>query len=340
MRACLFTYTRQGVETSQRIRDCLKPDWDCQIFAPQRFAAGNVQELCGSLEEATGSQWNEVDAFIFVSAAGVAVRAIAPFIKDKTVDPAVVCVDVAGIYAISLLSGHIGGGNQLTRRIAKGIDAAPVITTATDINARFAVDEWAKQHGFEISSMQVAKEVSAAILEGDVSFNADVDITGTLPPGLSLSAQLPVGVMVSVSTREPFPCTLRLIPKVFTLGIGCRKGTSEKQIGQAVQTAFEKKQLDMRAIKQAASIDIKREEQGLLSFCDRYGIPITFYSAQQLNALPGAFTASGFVKKVTGVDNVCERAALMGGGQLIVPKTAVDGVTVAVSEASWEVQFE
>ena len=221
-----------------------------------------------------------------------------------------------------------------------GIDALQVITTATDINRRFAVDEWAKQKGFEISSMQAAKAVSAAILEGDVSFKADADIWGLLPPGLSLSAQLPVGVMVSVSTREPFPCTLRLIPKVLTLGIGCRKGASEQQIDQAVQTVFDRHQLDMRAVKQAASIDIKQEEEGLLSFCNGRGISIAFYPSQQLNGLSGAFTASGFVKSITGVDNVCERAALMRGGALIVPKTAVDGVTVAVSEASWEVRFE
>jgi cobalt-precorrin 5A hydrolase len=339
MKVYLFTYTRQGVDTSLKIRDCLAPDGQCTILAPERFSGEGVEPLTESLEKTVGALWQQADALIFVAAAGVAVRAIARFVKDKTTDPAVVCVDVMGQYAISLLSGHIGGGNRITRQIAQGIDALPVITTATDINQRFAVDEWAQQQGFVISSMQAAKAVSAAILEGDVPMQADVQVMGTLPPGLILSDKGQAGIAFSVFTHEPYPQTLRLIPKVLTLGIGCRKGVSADQMERAVCAVFEKNKLDIRAVEQAASIDIKQEEAGLLAFCKNRGIPLVFYSAQQLGALPGAFTASEFVRHTIGVDNVCERAALMRGGKLIVSKTAVDGVTVAVAEEAWEVRF-
>ncbi|MGI6653308.1 MAG: hypothetical protein ACOX55_04260 [Christensenellales bacterium] len=183
MKVYLFTYTRQGVNTSLKIRDCLAPDGQCTILAPERFSGEGVEPLIESLEKTVGALWQQADALIFVAAAGVAVRAIARFVKDKTTDPAVVCVDVMGQYAISLLSGHIGGGNRITRQIAQGINALPVITTATDINQRFAVDEWAQQQGFVISSMQAAKAVSAAILEGDVPMQADVQVMGAYTAG-------------------------------------------------------------------------------------------------------------------------------------------------------------
>lgn len=339
MKACLFTYTRQGVDTSLRVRDCLAPDWHCRIFAPERFSKGVVQPLYDSLEKIAGELWRQMDAFIFVSATGIAVRAIAPFIRDKAVDPAVVCVDVAGKYAISLLSGHIGGGNRLAKQIAQGIAALPVITTATDINRRFAVDEWAQRQGYEISSMEKAKEVSAAILEQDIPFTADTRVSGELPAGLYVADKGTLGILVSPFVRSPFDSTLRLIPKVLTVGIGCRKGATKNQIADAVGAVMESHQLDLRAVKGISSIDIKRQEEGLVAFCESFGHTLTCYSADALASLRGDFSSSAFVQSIAGVDNVCERAAMMTGGRMVVNKTAKAGVTVAVAEAEWEVRF-
>lgn len=339
MKACLLTYTRQGVNTGLRIRDCLEPTWNCEILAPERFSGDGVKPLNDCPEKVVGALWHQIDAFIFIAATGVAVRAIAPCVSDKTSDPAVVCVDVTGKYVISLLSGHVGGGNRLAGQIAQGIDALPVITTATDLNRRFAVDEWAAKQGFVISSMQAAKEVSAAILETDISLQADVEVRGSLPPGLVLSGKGQVGIAFSVFTHEPYRLTLRLIPKVLTLGLGCRKSVSASCIENAIRAVFDRYKLDTRAIEKVATIDIKREEAGLINFCESRDIPVVFYSAQQLSALAGVFSASQFVRDTIGVDNVCERSALMQGGKLIVTKTAVDKVTVAVAERAWEVQF-
>lgn len=339
MRATFFTYTRQGVATARRIQAALTPDWACSLYAPAKYAGGGVEALEGSLADTTGRQWAASDALIYVAASGIAVRAIAPHVQDKAIDPAVLCVDVSGRFVISLLSGHIGGGNRLARRIAGATGATPVITTATDVNQRFAVDEWAQQHGFVLSSMQLAKEVSAAILEGNIPFSADAPVSGEIPQGLFSAPSGPIGISFSAALRAPYARTLRLIPSALCLGIGCRKGVTGAQVEEAVCRALLDNGWEPRAVLCAATIDLKREEKGLLAFCGERGIPLRFYSAQQLAALPGTFTVSEFVLRTTGVDNICERAACMDGGALVVRKTALNGVTVAVAQASWEVRF-
>ena len=148
-----------------------------------------------------------------------------------------------------------------------------------------------------------------------------------------------VGISISVHREEPFAKTLRLIPKILHLGIGCRKGTPKEAIREAVEAVLEAHSLDRRAIKCAASIDLKQEEPGLLEFFREWNLPVRFYTAEELRAVPGEFTPSGFVQSVTGVDNVCERSALMGAENLIVKKTAGNGVTVALAEEHWEVHF-
>ena len=148
-----------------------------------------------------------------------------------------------------------------------------------------------------------------------------------------------MGIYLTATNAEPFENTLRLIPKVLHLGIGCRRGTEKEAIERAVTQVFKENGLDFRAVQSAASIDLKKDEEGLLSFCEEQNIPIRFYSAVELEAVPGEFTPSPFVRKVTGVDNVCERAALIGADHLIVKKTACHGVTVAVATEKWEVHF-
>ena len=146
--------------------------------------------------------------------------------------------------------------------------------------------------------------------------------------------------MLSYSNEEPFGTTLRLIPKCLHVGVGCRRGTGEEAIAGAIERVFAENGLDTRAIKSVASIDLKQDEPGLIGFCEKAGIPLRFYSAEQLNAVAGEFTPSRFVRETTGVDNVCERAAMIGAERLIVKKTAAGGVTVAVALIKTEVRFE
>ena len=336
MKFSIFAYSKKGIETARKIISALGED--CAAYTAERLAGGGFKPIPKPSSEFFGERFSSDEALIFVSSCGIAVRSIAPFVKSKTADSAVVVIDETGRFAISLLSGHIGGANALTKRIAEAVGATPVITTATDANGRFSVDFWAKEHGFAISDMALAKAVSAAILEGDIPVKSDFPIKGELPAGLTLG-EGETGVYMTYRTDEPFKTTLRLIPKCLVLGIGCRRGTPKETIENAVKTVLSDNGIDPRAVVSAASIDLKRDEAGLLEYCREAGLPVEFYSAEELNAVQGDFTSSDFVKSVTGVDCVSERAALIKAEQLIIKKTALLGVTVAAALIHTEVKF-
>lgn len=332
----LFAYSKKGMETARLIGEALSGEM--RFYTAERLAGGDFFPIPKPSAPLYEEAFNTSDALVFVSSCGIAVRSISPYIRSKTTDPAVVVTDETGRFVISLLSGHIGGANALSERIAKAIGAVPVITTATDSNGRFSVDSWAKNQGFAISDMAAAKAVSSAILEGDVPIASDFPVSGVLPAGLK-TGEGEIGIYITYKTEEIFRRTLRLIPKCLHLGIGCRKGTPKDAVENAVRSALAENGIDPRAIKCASSIDVKRNEAGLLEYCRENGIPISFYSADELNAVPGDFTGSEFVKSVTGVDNVCERAALIGADELIIRKSAADGVTVAAALKKTEVHF-
>lgn len=337
MKLTLFAYSRRGCATARRIMAVLPGDW-CAC-APERLAEPDFTPMPKGAAALYGQRFADSDALIFVGSCGIAVREIAPWVRSKCTDPAVLCVDERGGFVIPLLSGHIGGANALARRLAAALQATAVITTATDINGRFSADAWAAENGMIIDDMAAAKAVSAAILEGDVPLKSDFPLASDLPAGTVPGERGPLGIYVTCTTARPFDRTLRLIPRCLHLGIGCRRGTESGAIAAAVDGALSQSGLDPRAVKDASSIDLKAEEPGLLAFCRSRDWPVRFYSAGELEQVPGDFTPSDFVRSVTGVDNVCERAALAGGGRLIVRKTAADGVTVAVALEETEVRF-
>lgn len=339
MNAALFAYSAAGCDTARRVLECL-PELDFRCYAAARIASAPFAPIPKPSGDFYGELFASVQAMIFVGSTGIAVRQIAPHLRGKAVDPAVIVLDERGQFVISLLSGHIGGANALTARLAAALGATAVITTATDVNRRFSVDAWAARSGYRLSSLSAAKAVSAAILEHDVPLCADVPVTGPLPGGVYLGQSGPVGIHIGYRVCSPFDVTLHLIPPMLHLGLGCRRGTEREVIRRAVEQVCRDNAIDPRAIACAASIDLKAGEPGLLEYCRESDIPIRFYSADALRAVAGEFTPSAFVQRVTGVDNVCERAALLGAERLIVKKTALDGVTVALAEETWEVRFE
>ena len=338
MKAAVFAYSRQGCRTARRVSEVL--EGDCRCYTMERYQEAGFQPLPKPSKSVYAECFAWADALVFVGSCGIAVREIAPYVKDKRTDPAVVCIDELGHFVIPLLSGHIGGANALARTIAQALHAVPVITTATDIHEKFSVDSWAVKHGYTISSMKAAKAVSAGILENEIPLSSDFPIMTTLPSGVIAGQSGKEGICITYQTKEPYEETLRLIPRILHLGIGCRKGTETSAIREAVDAVLKDHNIDHRAIKCVASIDLKAEEAGLLQFCEEYKLPVSFYCAEELKAVPGEFTPSGFVQSVTGVDNVCERSALIGAKELIVKKTARNGVTVAVAAEHLEVRFE
>ena len=225
------------------------------------------------------------------------------------------------------------------RALAEKLGATAVVTTATDVRGKFSVDAWAARHGCVISDMGLAKAVSAAILEGNVPLCSQFPLPSPLPEGTFAGESGPLGIFIGWRTKSPFARTLRLIPRVLRVGVGCRRGISAEAVENAVQAVFAENGLDTAAICGVCSIDLKQDEAGLLAACEKNNWPVHFYTAQQLRDVAGNFTPSDFVRSVTGVDNVCERAALLDAEKLIVQKTARDGVTIAVAAEHWEVRF-
>ena len=340
MNAVLFAFTAQGKATARRMAEILRASgYRAEIRVPEKLAEADCAAYTGGLSEFTGGVFDR-DALVFVGACGIAVRAVAPHVASKRSDPAVLCADERGRFVIPILSGHIGGANRLANLLATALDAVPVITTATDVNGRFSVDTWATERGMAIASMVLAKRVSAEILNRDIPFCADpADAQIALPDGLVWGEVGELGICVSTRDRRPFENTLLLVPRALRVGLGCRRGAPEAAIEAAISQVFSENNLRLEAVAGAASIDVKADEPGLNACCRAHGWPIEFYPADRLNAVPGTFTKSEFVRSTVGVDNVCERAAAATGGRIIVPKTALNGVTVAVAEMKWGIEF-
>lgn len=322
MRLAVLAFSSRGEALAQRLQEKLPHEVTWQR-CPK-----------GGLADWTAEAFGRAEGLVFVSSCGIALRAIAPHVCSKLSDPAVVVVDETGKFAVSLLSGHLGGANALTEEIAEAIGATPVITTATDVNGLFAVDVWANAQGLTIENPHAIKLVSGKLVNGEtVRVRSDYPLAGRLPRGMVLTdgeADLEISCC-------PRGTGLHLIPRIVTLGIGCRRDTPAETIEAAVKALS----ISPAAVKQVCSIDLKAKEPGLLEFCRRHELPFETFSAEALAAVPGVFSPSRFVQSVTGVDNVCERSAVLGsGGSLLIPKTPLNGVTVAAAAEEYTVNME
>ena len=340
MKVSIIAFTDNGMEIAYKLSNSLSETNDVDFTRCGK----------GALSTWTEEHFSTNDALIFIGAIGIALRAIAPYIKTKTKDPAVVVVDELGQFSIPILSGHIGGANELALRISEILNAIPVITTATDINKVFAVDTWAKSQGLHILNPECIKLVSSKLLKGEsVHVKSDYPIQGNLPKNVYLNdledsnAGYDVIITHKDLENERKNDTLLLVPQIITVGIGCRKDISFEAIESSILNIIESENYHISAINALASIDKKANEKGILEFAKKYGLPFNTYSAEELNSLEGDFTKSEFVKSVVEVDNVCERSAIMeSNGKLIRRKDTCDGAGVTVALAindpniSWE----
>lgn len=314
---------------------------------------GDTIAVHESLSAWAGEQMASHHALIFVGACGIAVRAIAPWITDKLHDSPVLVMDEQGQYVIPLLSGHVGGANELAARLAEALGAIPVITTATDLHGSFAVDLFAKRNDLWICNKEGIARVSSKVLSGEEitmsvqtgHLAADEDI----PTGIRLCAYPPaekVDVLIADGTEEIFrkeSAELLLQPKKYILGVGCKKNTDSAKLDSFLKKILDEQGIVIEQIAALASIDVKKEERCLLEFSEKYRIPFWTYTAQELQAVPGEFHSSEFVKVQVGVDNVCERAAMKAAGadgRICRAKQAQDGMTVAIAEKAWKVSME
>lgn len=320
MKLELIAFSQRGEQLARRA---------AQLLGQAGHTAACTRDGMGARDWA-GRAFVRAEGLIFVGAAGIAVRSIAPWLRRKSTDPAVVVMDETGQYAIPILSGHLGGANDLARELERLLGCKAVITTATDCNGIFSPDQWARTQGLAVINPQAILSLSARLLAGEtVRVWSRWPIPGPPPQGL-VPAQRERAELV-VDLYRPDSPALYLCPPCVRLGLGCRRGASPAEIEALALQVLEEEGIPLQAVGAVCTIDRKGDEEGLLAFCRTHRLPLRLYTPRQLEEVSGQFTPSPFVKAVTGVDNVCERACCAGGGALLRGKTARQGVTAALA---------
>lgn len=308
------------------------------------------------LGEWAKAQMREKNALLFIGACGIAVRATAPHLTDKLHDSPVLVMDERGRYVIPVLSGHMGGANELAVCLAERVGAEPVITTATDLNGKFAVDLFARRNGLAVINREGIAKVSARVLAGeeislciecaelaDLENMTDASEKLCLPPEVRIvpyPPDKPVDILITSEEKTgelPFGAALLLRPKNYVIGLGCKRGKTAEELERLITGQLDRLGISKVQLLALASISQKQDEQGIIEWCRRADIPFLTYTAEELQTVEGDFQKSDFVMRTVGVDNVCERAALKAcgaGGQLISPKYAEDGITIAVARGN------
>jgi len=363
IRICYFT--KKGQELAERLLK-VRPD----LLAEIRNKEENLEHW---VEESFARRL----PVLFIGATGIAVRSIAPFVKDKLVDSAVIVMDEKGQFVIPLLSGHMGGANELAVELADLLGATPVLTTATDVEGLFSVDVFARKNHLHVVNRDGIRQVSAKLLRGEtikIWIAEDIVVRDTAYPegveiltGDSLQPDViirrgkawqrtvygkkegqEVEQEVNCGQRKTKECAqvedsvkhqcLILETREYVIGMGCKKDKPYADL-----MAFLQKQgireLESR-LYALASIDLKKSERGLQGVAQYFHLPFLTFPATELEHTEGDFTTSDFVKQTTGVSNVCERAAVCAGGsgtELVVRKTAEDGMTFALARKQPEI---
>lgn len=314
MKAAVAAFSEKGIALALRLAHPL----GAEVWAPARYAREGLRVIEPGLTEWAGARFADCGAIVFVSACGIAVRAIAPFVRSKAEDPAVVVLDEAGKNVVSLLSGHLGGANELAKEIAAAVGGRAVITTATDVRGVTAVDSWAVAHDCAVENVHAVKEISSAALAGR---EIGVAVTDELQPA-------------------PWPVTLWLRPRLLTLGVGCKRGADFQALAEAAEEFLEESGVSPLSLAAVASIDIKKDEAAIIKLAEKYKVPFVTYGAEALNGARGRFSYSKRVEEATGVGCVCERAAVLAaeGGVLMRGKTIYPGVTLALAKHRRKVQ--
>ncbi|OGR21774.1 MAG: hypothetical protein A3J85_07940 [Desulfobacula sp. RIFOXYA12_FULL_46_16] len=284
-------------------------------------------------------RFHHFSGHVFIFSTGIAVRLIAPLLKTKMTDPAVVVVDDNGTHVVSLISGHIGGANALTHKIAGILHARPVITTATDTNGLPAIDVIAKEKKLYIETPRNIKRINMAFLMGrPVDIHDPLGLIENELHGISLVKGSPDEQSLEkiYCSHEAGPVsreTMILRPRVLSVGIGCNRGTGVDDIYDFLALVFREGNLSMHSIKQLASIDLKKNEPGLLSLSEKMNLPLDFHTREALNAVASIETPSPMAEKHVGAKSVSEASAILsaGHGRLIITKKKNKDVTIAVA---------
>lgn len=379
----IISFTEKGAHLSLKLLDMLSEAGENAWLYTKcsKYRDGSINKrfryVYSNTDEWAKVQMSAKNELLFIGACGIAVRAIAPWVANKLYDSPVLVMDELGTYVIPILSGHVGGANELAVKIGEMTGSIPVITTATDLNKSFAVDIFAKKNYLYIENKDGIAKVSSKVLRGEKisiaiephgyrNLESEIVETGRAEIERHQCKQLryeqlrhdsrfanqieivdfppkqPVDVIITTGNCD-YKADLVLKPREYVLGMGCKRDKEPEKIAEYIDQTLTELGISINQVYAICSIDKKRDEAGFLQWSSLERIPFITYSAEELEAVTGDFTSSEFVKSQVGVDNVCERAALKGcgeEGELVYRKHASDGMTIAVAKRDWRVSFD
>jgi cobalt-precorrin 5A hydrolase len=351
MRIAIIAITRNGAQLGTKLKEGFAGA-DLHVHQKYQGQAGKDSiPFNGELKELVQRLWPDYRGFICIMAAGIVVRVIAPFLSAKDKDPAVVVMDDAGKFAVSLLSGHLGGANELACKCAFLTGAREVITTATDANCLPSFDMLAREEGWVIDDLSRVKTLNALLLDGEEI--AVVDPTGHVRPCFRGRGKLayydtfvealqsPARGYLFVTNRH-LPVQVQsdrllvLRPRNLVLGIGCNSGTDASEIEEVVRANLKRLFLSIRSVKCVATAAAKREEAGLLAFAEKFALSVEFFESETLNGVSVPSPPSPHALEAIGATGVAEPAALLAseGGRLLLKKVKSGNVTLAIAETN------
>jgi cobalt-precorrin 5A hydrolase len=339
----IYAITKHGVDIGKRLAAGL-PGADLYVSEKLRsLAPAGAKPLTLPFSPLIAENFRDYDCHIFLVSVGAVVRMIAPHLVSKKVDPAVLCVDDASRFVVSLLSGHVGRGNEFTARVATLIDATPVITTASDVRGTLTVDILGRELGWTLADLDrnVTRGCAAVVNETKVCFVQEAGepswwpLDMPLPPGVtyvtSLDAASPTEheILLVASDRlierthpQHYDNAVIYRPKSLVLGLGCDRGTPPLLVERGVRRLLDEAGLSLASVKAIATIDLKADEPAFLELAERHGWPLEIYPAAALDAAEGIENPSEVVRRHVGTRAVAEPAALLAAGakRLLVAK--------------------
>lgn len=355
MSCSVLALTAGGAALGRKVLSVLRElgEGEVTLYLPaqQIPLAPEATVMPSPLRELVAELFNRRQKLVLIMATGIVVRLIAPHLQSKQTDPPVVVLDEKGQFAISLLSGHLGGANDLARGLALRLNLTPVITTATDVCGAPAIDVVARDHNLAIDPPEAVRKVNSALIHGrPVQMFTDLDLGLGQARGLSVYSWAQFNnarfdkhtccVLVTNRLMDAAPCTqtLFLRPRNLVAGLGCRRGIAPELVQEALELALSHSGRSRLSLRTLATIDLRSNEPALLASAQRLDVPLIVFPRTAIAELYKTHVAelefSEFVKDKIGVGGVCEPAALLAGRQarLILKKMKHRGVTVALAE--------
>ncbi|EET86271.1 cobalamin (vitamin B12) biosynthesis CbiG protein [Clostridium carboxidivorans P7] len=326
MKIAVISVTEQGDIIAEKLKECL----DIDLYSRESVKKSGIKVLTEKIIK-------EYKAIIFVSSTGIAVRAIANYLESKDKDPAILVIDSSSKFVISLLSGHLGGANELTLKVANILKSIPVITTATDNMGVTAPDIIAKNYGLVIDDLKDAKKIAALLVDKKQVAFLDKKNIITLPKGYTSNIKEAEGVVyVTHNLKENSDIykknMLRLIRKDIILGIGCRKDFDPERMRDSVDDILAEYNLDKRAVKAVATVEIKKDEKAILKLKEYLECELKIFSLEEIRKIHHKYLGSDFVEKTIGVRAVCEPCVELMGAELITEKIKANGMTICIGQ--------